>query len=241
MDEIERFIRYYVTADDVVVDIGANRGAYAKVFAELAQQVYCLEPNPTIFPILRENIRDPKVKLLQLAASDRQGTIDFYLDKRPEMYGVASSVNLLADLHAANMVQKISVQATTLDDLCEAHGIVPSFVKVDVEGHEPALFRGARQVIAKYRPVFVFEFWETWWDNGFSDLFAELEPYYHLIRIQDGANASHVYRTTKGDKGADIAAVPRRTPGTVRASIPSAPPRGRARWFQRRRLPAGIR
>lgn len=211
MDDLERFIRYHVTPDDVVVDIGANQGIYTKMFSQLAKTVYCLEPNPTIFALLKKNVPGANVHPLQMAASDRTGEIDFYLDKRPEMGGVASSVNVLDGMGGA--VEKVSVKATTIDRLCEDFGIVPTFIKADVEGHEPALFRGARETIKRHQPLLVFEFWESWWDNGFSDLFAELEQSYHLVRIQDGANASHAYRMGRGDKTVDIAALPRRLAG----------------------------
>ncbi|HVW38786.1 MAG TPA: FkbM family methyltransferase [Pirellulales bacterium] len=213
MDDLERFIRYHVTSDDVVLDIGANQGLIANLVSQLAESVYCLEPNAAAFSILEKNVTAAKTRLLQFAASDRCGTIDFYLDKRPNMCGVASSVNVLDDLHQQNQAEKVSVQAVTIDRLCEQYRIRPTFIKVDVEGYEPAVFRGARETIRRHRPILVFEFWESWWNNGFSSLFADLEPYYHLVRIQDGVNVSQVYRSERGDKTVDIAALPRRAVG----------------------------
>lgn len=121
MDDIERFIRDLISAEDVVIDVGANRGLYTEVFAELASSVYCLEPNPHVFGVLQESIRASNVTLIQAAASDSCSEIGFYLDTRPNLGGVASSVNVLDDLHAQNMVEKVSVQATTIDHLCETH------------------------------------------------------------------------------------------------------------------------
>ena len=211
MDDVERFICGHLTCDDIVLDIGANQGLYALLFSERARQVYCLEPNPSVFAILSQNVRAENVRLLPLAASDRCGSIDFYLDQRPDVGGVASSVNVLDDLHAGNMVEKVTVEAITVDHLCETHNIVPTFIKADVEGHEPALFRGAQQTIKRYQPLLVFEFWETWWDRGFSTLFTDLERYYRLVRLEDGADASHFYRNNRGQKSVDIAALPKRS------------------------------
>lgn len=240
MDDIERFIHYHVTADDVVLDVGANQGVYAKTFAQLAHQVYCLEPNPEAFAILKQNLQAAcaaNVETLPLAASEKSGKISFFLDKRPGVGGVASSINKLDGMQ--DFVEEISVETTTIDDLCTSKGIAPTFIKVDVEGHEPAVFAGARMTIALHRPVLVFEFWETWWTKGFDSLFSELERDYHLVRIQDGANASSVYRGTRGNGNVDIAALPRR------AAAKSTPPRwrgalkDRARRFSRRFHRAG--
>ena len=230
MDDIERFIRYHVTSDDVVLDVGANQGLYAKTFAQLAHQVYCLEPNPEAFAILKQNLaaaRAANVETLALAASRQSGKVSFFVDKRPGVGGVASSINKLDGMQ--DFVEEISVETTTLDDLCANKGIAPTFIKVDVEGHEPAVFAGARKIMALHRPVVVFEFWETWWTKGFDSLFSELERDYHLVRIQDGANASSVYRGIRGNGHVDIAALPRRTPAK------SKPPRGRGALKDRAR------
>jgi FkbM family methyltransferase len=237
MDEIERFIRDHVTSDDVVIDVGANQGLYARVFAQLARQVYCLEPNPTVFPLLCRNVKARNVSLFQCAASDRVGAIEFYLDKRPNMGGVASSVNVLEDLHAQGMVEKVQVETTTIDRFCEVQGIEPTFIKVDVEGHEPALFRGARTTIERHQPILVFEFWETWWDKGFSTLFDELAADYRLIRVQDGADALRLYRKSRGDQGVDIAALPKRRLARARSTGPTKRAGTWLGWLRAIRMP----
>jgi len=51
------------------------------------------------------------------------------------------------------------VRAITLDAYCAEHDLYPSFVKVDVEGHEWEVIAGARDVIAKAHPTVLIEVW----------------------------------------------------------------------------------
>jgi hypothetical protein len=55
----------------------------------------------------------------------------------------------------------------------------------------------------------LFEFWETWWDRGFRELFERLVPIYRLIRTQDGVDVERFYYTNSGNKAVDILCLPR--------------------------------
>jgi FkbM family methyltransferase len=52
----------------------------------------------------------------------------------------------------------VTVQAITLDAFCKTRGTVPSLLKIDVEGAEPAVLRGARDLLTTHRPAIVFEY-----------------------------------------------------------------------------------
>jgi hypothetical protein len=51
----------------------------------------------------------------------------------------------------------IVAQATSVDVFCAAHHLAPSLLKIDVEGWEPAVIRGAGDVISRNRPAILFE------------------------------------------------------------------------------------
>jgi FkbM family methyltransferase len=209
VDVIEDFIRGHVGRDDVVIDVGANLGLYTRLMATLAKHVYAFEPNPDLFPRLQETAGAANVTLLPVAVSEKVGESTFYLDKRPGMSGAASSLTRLPDLAEQGVTEAVQVGTTTIDRLCEEKPLRPRLIKVAVEGHEPMLFRGAEGTIRRCRPYLIFRFWESCWDVGFSELFARLEKDYTLIRLQDGADASRLYRRGRYDGTADIAAVPK--------------------------------
>jgi hypothetical protein len=51
----------------------------------------------------------------------------------------------------------IKAQAITLDAFCETHSLSPQLLKIDVEGWEPAVLRGASDLVARNRPAVLFE------------------------------------------------------------------------------------
>lgn len=208
-DPVSRFIKRHVSPRSVAFDIGAHHGRYATQLAALCQHVYAFEPNPESIRKLRANTeRFTNVTVVPKAVADRRGRIDFHVDTRPDWAGLASSVHMLDDLARAGQTRSIQVDAITIDEFC-AQGMVPHFVKIDVEGHEPAVIAGARRTISTARPTLVFEFWETWWERGYRDMFAYLHEFYDLVRLQDGSDAMTLYNSRPHNGVADIAAIPR--------------------------------
>lgn len=200
---VRDFILEHFKRPGVALDVGANRGDISRLFVELGAQTHSFEPNPELFDVLRERV--PQAVVCNLAVSDRSGILDFFVDRRPDKHGLASSIYILKGVPT----EKIQVRATTIDEYCARMNIRPSFIKVDVEGHEPSVFAGSRKIIEQCRPIIVFEFWETWFHRGYSDLFQKLRKEYHLIRVQDGADAAAVYQDQNGQDAVDIGCLPR--------------------------------
>lgn len=206
---VARFIRRRIQPGSVAFDIGAHHGRYTAQLAKSCRLVYAFEPNPESVTRLRANTtRFTNVTVVPKAVTDRSGHIEFHIDTRPQWAGVASSVHVLDDLAHAGQIRTIGVDAITIDEFC-AEGIVPQFMKIDVEGNEPAVIEGARRIIAEARPVLVFEFWETWWERGYREIFHELARYYDLVRLQDGSDAMALYSRKACNGIADIGAIPR--------------------------------
>jgi FkbM family methyltransferase len=214
-DATENFLRNFVRPGHIVLDIGANIGQSALVAAELtgpSGRVISFEPNPAAFKGLAAAVqasRHTNITLVQQALSDRAGTFDFFLDTREEYTGVASSLRELDDLAAAGKSCKSSVECITLDYYCITRSLTPDIIKIDVESAEPLVIAGGRGTIECRRPIMLFEFWETWWNLGFRELFEYLKPLYHLIRMQDGEDVADFYYTQTGNRAVDILCIPR--------------------------------
>jgi len=213
-DPTENFLRNFVRRGTTVFDIGANVGQSALVAASLTGpegRVVSFEPNPSAMAGLRAAVLHSgfgNIELVPLALSNRSGPVDFFIDKRKEYTSVASSLRELDDLAACGMSQRTIVQCGTLDDYCERNGIVADVIKIDVESAEPLVIEGGRRVIESRRPVMLFEFWETWWNRGFRELFDYLSPIYRLVRMQDGEEVERYYRDTTGTGAVDILCLP---------------------------------
>ena len=140
-DFIERFLR----PADAVIDIGANVGVYALFMAKLVGRegrVIACEPDPDNAAALRENLtrnRFTQVEVAEVAVGDHEGSVGFMAGRRTQsrIAGQAEHGGLTARL-------------TTIDALCREHA--PIFAKVDVEGFEDGVVRGARGLMQRGLP-----------------------------------------------------------------------------------------
>ena len=152
--------RALVRPGDVVFDIGANFGWYTGLLARqvgAAGKVHAFEPLPTVAALTRETVAmnglNDAVELANEGVGSVSGTFTVYtFTKLP--HGHASA----ADLGRADAVPH-ECRITTLDAYVAAREIARiDFVKVDVEGHELEVFKGAtRTLCAPEAPIVSFE------------------------------------------------------------------------------------
>jgi FkbM family methyltransferase len=148
-----------VKAGDVVVDIGANVGYFSVLAGWKANpdgQIWAFEPNPNVYGILSDNLfingYKGMMKLCRKALSDRSGKTNMRIFPG---YEATSSIREMSDefvRHTADETGReshlIEVETVTLDevmaDVPEIH-----FMKIDAEGHEPAIMRGAEAILRR--------------------------------------------------------------------------------------------
>ncbi len=131
---------------ETALDIGANIGQMTSLMRNLAGpqgRVLSFEPHPGLFAALERNCanapaKDAPVKLHRLGLSDRAGEAFLTFDASWELNQGKANVATTPVPGRANL----PVQLARLDELVPAAGRV-GVCKVDVEGHEPAVFRGA--------------------------------------------------------------------------------------------------
>lgn len=138
----------HVRPGATVLDVGANAGYYTLLAATLAGpegRVVAFEPEPAIARFLRRHVainRLRNVRVEEAAVSDRDGTARFE-------GGTGSGTGHLTGAGAGGR----EVRTVRLDTLCAASGLAPDAVKMDVEGAEMDALRGARETLARHRPV----------------------------------------------------------------------------------------
>ena len=127
------------------LDVGANVGAYALLFGAWAGpggRVWAFEPAPGAFDGLRRHVAanglEDVVTPVRAAVSDRGG--------RAALVGAdwQGTSRLGDDGEGGTMVETV-----TVDAFCAREGITPALIKVDVEGWELEVLRGARETIAR--------------------------------------------------------------------------------------------
>jgi len=137
---------------DVFLDIGGHIGLFAVVGARLvggSGQVFSFEPTPFTRSILTQTVAlngcEDIVEVRPEAVSSMRGDAEFF-DTGDE----ASNANSLAPIKAA--VGRMIVPTISIDEFVEERQILPNCIKIDVEGAELDVLRGAKEVIKKFRP-----------------------------------------------------------------------------------------
>lgn len=140
------FFRSVITEDDVCFDIGGNVGYFAMLMAQCASRgsVHVFEPIPLNAAIIRTNanINDfEHVTVNNVAVGDKSGSIKFTVAK-DSAYSSMHSTGRVADSKV------IDVPMITLDEYANEHGIDKiNLIKIDVEGAEELVARGAVEIL----------------------------------------------------------------------------------------------
>ena len=155
LDILDRFVH----KGDLVVDIGANKGAYTYRLARLvgrSGRVEAFEPIKELSGYLISACRQLRlpVDIHSCCLSDKVGKaqLSIPLNGDERQYGLAS----LEDRGSVAMeVQHVPVN--TLDQMLSGRRQPVRFIKCDVEGHELAVFRGAMSILKADRPTLLVE------------------------------------------------------------------------------------
>ncbi|RLL66639.1 FkbM family methyltransferase [Streptomyces sp. Z26] len=138
----------FCTRGGTAVDIGGWFGPWTRRMAERADRVVTVEPVPHLARRLRATT-PPHVEVLQAAATDHAGTATLWLppDGRGDR-GVSSLVR--RDVHETT----VDVPCLRLDELALRD---VSLVKIDVDGSELAVLRGAEETVVREQPALFIE------------------------------------------------------------------------------------
>ncbi|MGB7731400.1 MAG: FkbM family methyltransferase [Candidatus Acidiferrum sp.] len=153
--ELSKVMARVLKPNSICIDVGAHKGLIVDDFIRHAPQgtFHAFEPIPYLARLLRRKYRsNPRVKLYELGLSDSAGPTTFYINKSEMGYS-----SLAAPDHntASKDVETCTVEIRRLDDLLpEAR---PDLIKIDVEGAELGVLRGAKKMLARSRPVVAFE------------------------------------------------------------------------------------
>jgi FkbM family methyltransferase len=146
----------------VLLDVGANHGAYSRLLYKLAPaaRIIAFEPHPSTFAILSELMRNlPSVVLVNKAVGDEPGALTLYDFRFSDGSTQASLSEAAVALYSDDIVAH-SVDCTTIDDFMTESGIGRiEFLKIDTEGHDLAVLKGARNALRDRRIGMIqFEF-----------------------------------------------------------------------------------
>lgn len=185
--ELQNLKENYIRKGDVCLDIGANIGNHSVYFAKMchASKVYAFEPVKSTYAILQKNISlndlENRIEACNIGISDRTKSARIAHFEESNIGGTQLAEDQDGDL-----------RLTSLDDIQFRHNI--DFVKIDIEGMEYDLLRGARRFFEKNRPVVFIEISK----KTFSKVDALLQQYgYRIYEKREGNMMSadnYIYR-----------------------------------------------
>lgn len=194
--EMVQLFRCFISDDDIVLDIGANIGFTAILFGDLAQAVHAFEPSPTTFAFLQKNVERSGLENISchnmgLGAEAGEFTLTFKADNRSGGF-----VSDQTETGGGFVNETIVVRA--LDEVVESLELPGmDFIKMDVEGFEGSVIRGAQQTLSTYQPAVVLEL-NHWCLNAFQrtsvpDFFDQLRATFPILYAIDGDSYLDLY------------------------------------------------
>ena len=146
------FLARTIRPGDIVLDVGAFVGIYAVLAARWSSpggRVVAFEPTPSSAALARRHLKydglgRDRVSLIEAAVSDRAARATFHKYDASAMPYVNSLVAAV-DTDAPAVTAQVDV--VTIDAVCRELEIVPSVIRMDVQGAEIHALRGARATI----------------------------------------------------------------------------------------------
>lgn len=143
-------IQRHTRPGDLACDVGANKGSYLYWMSRWAGRVVAFEPQSGLADYLRTAVKATPMKNVtveQTGVSDHTGVLKFYMP---------STNSPEASLRPIDGAQTIEIPVVSLDEYFAPSDRV-KMLKVDVEGAELDVFKGAERILTQDRPVILFE------------------------------------------------------------------------------------
>lgn len=150
-----RLLRYLCDRSKVSIDVGASIGSYTVHLLTHSRKCYAFEPRPDAAAYLVQRLAahsNPRLRVEAVALSDQSG--DAQLRVLVEETG-RSSIERANPVEQLGTVEILTVPTRRLDDYGAIEPV--GCIKIDVEGHEDAVLRGARRILLRDHPSLIIE------------------------------------------------------------------------------------
>ena len=151
--EVEIPLLRHIVPPRVSLDVGANKGVYSWLLLPLSRAVVAFEPNP-LFHVPLAAALGERARVIPKACADASGPRIFRIPKSPDGAPQPNVGGLVERPDLDCEWVEMKVEATTIDD--EAIADV-GFIKIDTEGAELDVIRGALRTIERDRPALLIE------------------------------------------------------------------------------------
>lgn len=147
----------FIAHDETFIDVGAHVGSWAQHFALKCKQVHAFEPQRSTYVRLLEGVQRAKLRNVTChdVALGGEGDVDLHV---VSVDGGGSTLRHRQELGAVLGVER--VRLAQIDDF-EFDNV--GVIKIDAEGFEIDILRGAAKTLEKHRPTLLLEAWDHEW------------------------------------------------------------------------------
>lgn len=173
------------------IDVGANIGLIALPFSKLvadrdraAPEIYCVEAVSANVERLQHNIRlnglQEKIFAIAQGVGDIEKEVQIQIEGNLKEGQGTGTANILSDA-SDYPAERVPLAITTLDNLIE-HGLISrevSLIKIDVDGYDLNVLKGAENMLSRSRPIIFGEFMEyclAWHGQSYTDVIDYMKP-----------------------------------------------------------------
>jgi FkbM family methyltransferase len=182
-----RFLPASTRLNLVCLDVGANVGEYTTAILEFIPKarIHLFEPHPHSIQSLSESFSaNSNVVIHELALGAHASTQSLFFNEPGSALSSLFQRKNLPD--GLELDKSVSVDVSTIDIECKKLKLTPGFIKIDTEGNELEVLKGAIETILEFEPVIQFEFGGTAIDSrtffiDYWNFFSEID--YSLFRI----------------------------------------------------------
>lgn len=151
-----RHLSKFLSEGSIFIDVGANTGVYSMVAAKIVGskgQVVSIEPFPETCAMLLKNVRAnhyENVRVRTFGISDKTEARMLWLNrKKPNSFSFSIRVN---------QAEGLSLLTVSLDELYQWEKLDRvDYIKIDAEGEEDSVIKGAHHIIERYNPIIQVE------------------------------------------------------------------------------------
>ncbi len=146
------FLKKFIDENEIIIEIGANIGHYTIIESSVLKEgkIYAIEPIPKNMELLKKNVilnNIKNIKLFPIAIGEENNSSKMYFYKKSNLSGFKSIVG-------EDLLEEVEVDIINLDTFIESYmEEYPTFIRMDVEGYEYNLFKGATKLLESGKPL----------------------------------------------------------------------------------------